>query len=75
MFEHFQEIDRWQIVQRSINEMEFIFSSKSITDQRIYDLEQEIKRRLNANMSVIISQNSSFIQKHEGKINSFISFL
>jgi phenylacetate-CoA ligase len=75
MFEHFQEIDRWQIVQRSINEIEFIFSSKSITDKRIYDLEQEIKRRLNTNISIIISQNSSFIQKHEGKINSFISLL
>jgi phenylacetate-CoA ligase len=75
MFEHFQEIDRWQIVQRSIYEIEFIFSSKIITDQRISDLVQEIKRRLNTNMSIIISQNSSFIQKNEGKINSFISLL
>lgn len=75
MFEHFQEIDRWQIVQRSINEIEFIFSSKIITDKRISDLEQEIKKRLNTNMSVIISQNSSFIQKNEGKLNSFISLL
>jgi phenylacetate-CoA ligase len=75
MFEHFQEIDRWQIVQRSFTEIEFIFSSQNISDQRLIDLKQEIKKRLNSNILVVISPNGKFIQKNEGKINPFVSLV
>lgn len=75
MLEHFQEIDRWQIVQKSLTEIEFVLSSRNITDKRINDLEQEIRKRLNEKMSVTLSKNGNFIQKSEGKFNSFISLL
>jgi phenylacetate-CoA ligase len=75
MLEHFQEIDRWQIIQRSLTEIEVIFASRSITNKRKMELEQEIKKRLNEKMNLIISPNGSFIQKNEGKFNPFISLL
>lgn len=75
MLENFQEIDRWQIVQRSLTEIEFIFRSKNITNQRLDELEFEIKRRINKNMFIVISPNGEFIQKNEGKQNPFISLI
>lgn len=75
MLEHFQEIDRWQIVQKSLTEIELVFSSRNITDKRTIDLEQEIRKRLNDKMCVTISKNGNFIQKSEGKLNPFISLL
>jgi phenylacetate-CoA ligase len=75
MLEDFQEIDKWQIVQRSLTEIEFIYRSKNMTDQRVDVLKQEIKRRLNSNMTINIFSDGNFIQKNEGKINSFISLL
>jgi phenylacetate-CoA ligase len=75
MLEHFQEIDRWQIVQKSLTDIELVFSSRNITDKRINDFEHEIRKRLNEKMSVTFSKNGIFIQKSEGKFNSFISLL
>ncbi len=75
MLEHFQEIERWQMVQRTLTEIEFIFTSKDISNQRIDNLKQEINKRLYGKMIIIISLNGSFVQKNEGKINPFISFL
>lgn len=75
MLEYFQEIERWQMVQRSLTEIEFIFTSKYISNQRIEHLKLEINKRLNSKMIIIISPNGSFIQKHEGKINPFISLV
>lgn len=75
MLEHFQEIDRWQIVQKSLIDIEFVFSSRDITDERTNELEQEIKKRLNDKMSVTLSKNCNFIKKSEGKVNPFISLL
>ena len=73
MLEHFQEIDRWQIVQKSLTEIELVFSSRNITEKRTNDLEQEIRKRLNDKMSVTLFKNGNFIQKGEGKFNPFIS--
>jgi phenylacetate-CoA ligase len=75
MMEHYQEIQRWQIVQRSSSEIEIIFASYNITKERVLSLEKDIKRRLTDKMSVIISQNGNFIQKNEGKIIPFISMI
>jgi phenylacetate-CoA ligase len=75
MLENFQEIDRWQIVQRSLTDIEFIFRSKNITNQRLDELAFEIKRRINKNMFISISPNGEFIQKNEGKQNPFISLI
>jgi phenylacetate-CoA ligase len=75
LMEHYQEIQRWQIVQRSLNEIEIIFASQSITHERVLSLEQDFKRRLSDEMSLIVSKNGKFIQKNEGKINPFISMI
>lgn len=75
MMEHYQEIQRWQIVQRSLNQIEIILASHSITKERVLSLEQDLKRRLTDKMSIIISQNGKFIQKNEGKINPFVSMI
>ncbi len=75
MFEYFQELDRWQIIQHSLSEIEFIIKSKSISNERIEELRQSISTRLNSNMEVKISLNRKFVQKSEGKTNSFISNL
>ena len=75
MLEEFQEIDRWQIVQRSLTEIDFVFRSKNISNQRLDLLKLEIKRRLNENMVVNLIPNGNFIQKNEGKQNPFISLL
>ena len=75
MLEHFQEIDRWQIVQKSLTHIELVFSSRNITDERTNYLVKEIRKRLNDNMSVTLSVNGNFIQKSEGKFNPFISMI
>lgn len=75
MFEYFQELDRWQIIQHSISEIEFIIKSNSISQDRIEELRQSILSRLNSKMVVRISLNGEFVQKSEGKTNSFISNL
>lgn len=75
MLEYFQEIERWQMVQRSLTEIEFIFTSKDISNQRIENLKLEINKRLNGKMIIIITPNGTFVQKHEGKINPFISLI
>ena len=75
MFEHFQELDRWQIIQHTLSEIEFIIKSNSISQERIEELRQSIFSRLNSNINVKISLNGNFVQKSEGKTNSFISNL
>jgi len=75
MFEDFQELERWQIVQRSLTELDFNVRTPHLSDERRAALEQAIKRRLNESMTVNINVNVDFIQKNEGKINSFISLL
>ncbi len=75
LLEHYNEIDRWQIVQKSLNEIEVIFASKSITPERIVSLEHDFKRRLSDKMLIEFSPNKNFHQKNEGKVNPFISLL
>jgi phenylacetate-CoA ligase len=75
MFENFQEIERWQIVQLSLTEIDFIIRTDQISSERINALEMEIYRRLNHSVKVNIHVNGVFIQKNEGKINSFLSLL
>lgn len=72
MFQYFHEIDRWQIIQKSLTEIEFIIASQNFTNERLDVLKNEITKRLNSKIHIVISQNVNFIQKHEGKINPFI---
>lgn len=75
MFEAFQEIDRWQIVQHNLKSIEFIIKSDTITQDRISFLLDCIYKRLNLNIEVNISLNKPFVYKGEGKINAYISYL
>lgn len=73
LLEHYNEIDRWQIVQHSITEVEVIIKSSFISEERISNIVCEFQKRLNADMNVRINLNGTFLQKNEGKINPFIS--
>lgn len=75
MFEDFQELERWQIVQQSLTEIDFRVQGEQLSAERLIVLEKEIKRRLNDSMRVNIQVNAEFVKKGEGKINSFISLL
>lgn len=75
MFEDFQELERWQIVQQSLTEIDFRVQGEQLSAERLIVLEKEIKRRLNDSMRVNIQVNVEFVKKGEGKTNSFISLL
>jgi phenylacetate-CoA ligase len=75
MFEDFQELERWQIVQQSLTEIDFKVQGEQLSAERLIALEKEIKRRLSDSMKVNIQVNAEFIKKGEGKTNSFISLL
>jgi phenylacetate-CoA ligase len=75
MFEDFQELERWQIVQLSLIEIDFKVQGEQLSAERLIALEKEIKRRLSDTMKVNIQVNAEFIKKGEGKTNSFISLL
>ena len=75
MFEHFTKIDRWQIVQHHLGKIEFIIKIKNgelITDE---ELLVEISKRLPESINIVISRDKYFLQKNEGKINPFITFI
>jgi phenylacetate-CoA ligase len=73
--EHFQQIRRWQIVQRSLDCLEVIIKLKSNESVFEADIKAEFEKRLPPSMNVLISQQARFIQKNEGKINPFVSLL
>jgi phenylacetate-CoA ligase len=75
MFEDFQELERWQIVQQSLTEIDFRVQGEQLSAERLIVLEKEIKRRLNDSMRVNIQVNAEFVKKGEGKTNSFIALL
>lgn len=75
MFESFQDIARWQIVQHQLNRIEFILQAPNIKAERIETLRKAIYTRLPQSIKVEISLDKYFIQKNEGKINPFISML
>jgi phenylacetate-CoA ligase len=73
MFEKFQEIDRWQIIQETENKITFNIHAKEFPQNRIEELNKEIKRRINDDSNTTIVLNKPLIQKYEGKIPPFIS--
>ncbi len=75
MFESFQDISRWQIIQPKLDHIEFIIHAKTFTEDRISLLTGFIYERLPKSIHIEISVGKYFVQKNEGKINPFISFL
>lgn len=75
MFESFDKISRWQIIQHSLNEIEFIVKIKPENEISDDLLKMEIYKRLPKSVNIMINRDKYFIQKNEGKINPFISFI
>ena len=76
MFEHFLEIEQWQIVQNNIDNLLFIIKpSSNISVERIKHLKKNIFERVGSKINFEIDISGKFIQLHEGKINPFISQL
>jgi phenylacetate-CoA ligase len=75
MFEAFQDVVRWQIVQRELNHIEFILQAPNLKPERIEILRTAIYTRLPASIRVDIYLDKYFIQKNEGKITPFISMI
>lgn len=75
MFESFNTINRWQIIQHDLNNIEFIIKVKmneTILDEQLI---AEIYKRLPKSINIKISRDEYFVQKNEGKINPFISYI
>lgn len=75
MFEKFQDVEKWQIIQKSLEQLEVIIKSDVITTERIEELRKSFYLRLPETMEIDINLNQPFVQKYEGKINTFISML
>ena len=75
MFESFNAINRWQIIQHDLNNIEFIIKVKmneTILDEQLI---VEIYKRLPKSINIKISRDKYFVQKNEGKINPFTSYI
>jgi phenylacetate-CoA ligase len=75
MFETFQDVSRWQIVQHRLDFIEFIVKTPHLAPERIEKLRHDIYERLPQSIEIKISINKDFVQKGEGKINTVMSFL
>jgi phenylacetate-CoA ligase len=73
LFETYTDLFRWQIVQHSINKIEVILKPKGdFPPERIAELRTGLYARLPASVAVEININAPFIQKGEGKTNTFV---
>jgi phenylacetate-CoA ligase len=76
MFNEFQEIERWQIVQESLTRILIKLKTNNISKDRVDELIKQMKKRfINSNIEIVVEINTFFIQKTEGKTNSFVSML
>ena len=76
MFDTYLNIKQWQIIQKDLNNIEFIIKYEGIVDEIIKtNIKTDIFKRLNDEINIKLSFNSKFIQKNEGKIPTFISLL
>ena len=75
MFEVFQSIERWQIIQHELDRIEVRVKCSAFTNELKAALEKELRERLPTSVSVELHNNIPFVKKHEGKLNTFISLL
>lgn len=73
MFEIYQDIHQWQIVQHALSEIEFIIHADTFLQDQREQLQKDIAKRLPVSVSVKISFNDPFVKVFEGKQNRFIS--
>jgi phenylacetate-CoA ligase len=75
MFEKFTDISSWQIVQRSLFEIDFIINSRSISDLSVSMLKNDISQRIPDSINYRILLNGEFVKFAEGKKNAFVSLI
>lgn len=73
LFENFNEILKWQMVQKSLFLIEIILLTDHISSFRLKELKSNLCKRLCDDIEIKFSINGSFVKKNEGKINPFIS--
>jgi phenylacetate-coenzyme A ligase PaaK-like adenylate-forming protein len=75
LFETYQEIFKWQIIQRKIDEIEVRLLADSIHEERISELRADFFKRLPDSIMLTVLINEPLVQKYEGKINPFLSMI
>lgn len=75
MFEKFQNISSWQIIQHKINMIEVILHCENISKNELNEISAELDQRLPRSISTTLSLNKPFIRINEGKKNVFLSLL
>lgn len=73
LFESFQEVIKWQIIQKKVHEIEVRITFESLSEKRKKELVSGFYKRLPKTFEISFIENNGFIQKNEGKINAFIS--
>jgi phenylacetate-CoA ligase len=75
MFEKFQNISKWQIVQHKIDFVEIIIHSDNISESDINEIKIGLDQRISSSVTKEISINKPFIKVNEGKQNVFLSLI
>jgi phenylacetate-CoA ligase len=75
MFEKFQNISSWQIVQHRIDEVEVILCGENLSSNVLENINAELSQRLPCSMNITLSINKPFMIINEGKKNVFLSLL
>jgi conjugal transfer/entry exclusion protein len=75
MFEKFQNISSWQIIQHNIETIEVILHSENLVINDLEEIQLQLDQRLPNSIAKTISLNTPFVKINEGKKNTFISLL
>jgi len=75
MFEHFNEIIQWQIVQKNTFSLQIIIDSKIFSTDRLDYLKQELSNRLPDYFEINFEFGNNFHRSVEGKLNPFVKLI
>ena len=75
LFESYQRINRWQIIQYKINFLEIIISAEDLTKKEIENIKNDLAQRIPDSVEVLLSFNKPFLKINEGKQNVFLSYI
>ena len=75
MFEHFNEIIQWQIIQKNNYSLQIHIDSKHFASDRIEYLKEELSNRLPEYFEINLEFNNNFHRSIEGKQNPFVKLI
>ena len=75
LFESYQKINRWQIIQHKINLIEVIISTEDLTQKEMDNIKNDLGQRIPESVEVLLSFNKPFLKINEGKQNVFLSYI